>query len=134
MKNKFQFNFGAVPKHLLENTIALVAAQLKSNGWEFGDDYQRFCREFNDVYIIFGDRGNVNEWNRGIWKPSEFTVYHPLSDWDTWSKIKYAGDVIVKLNSTYDATVSAEDVRVGCQTFSHDAIFNLAAAIKNFKK
>ena len=134
MSNKFQLNFGAVPKEILNATVELVAAQLKENGWELDESVRTTLFKYGDVYIIFSDERANSEWNIGKWRPSEYPVYHPLNDWAKWSKIRYDVAVTIKLNDEYSAIVSKDDVKVGCQTFTHTAILEVAEAIKKRKK
>lgn len=42
--------------------------------------------------------------------------------------------ITVKLNSEYSAIVSKDGVEVGCQKFTHNALLELAEAIKNITK
>jgi hypothetical protein len=42
--------------------------------------------------------------------------------------------VVVRLNDSYDAEVTAEGVVVGCQTFKHGVILELAEKVDQFMK
>lgn len=42
--------------------------------------------------------------------------------------------ITVKLNDTYEAVVSKDGIRVGCQTFSHDVVNELKKAIEQINK
>jgi hypothetical protein len=41
---------------------------------------------------------------------------------------------LIKLNDDYSAVVTLEGVKVGCQTFTHEAVLAVAKAIEQFNK
>ena len=48
--------------------------------------------------------------------------------------VEYSKEINVKLNDKYDAVVSKDGIKVGCQTFSHDIVEKLKRAIEEINK
>ena len=136
---KFQLDFSKIPTALRQSIATLVASELTDNGWDFSAVHQNLLTKHRgDMYIIFGDRADCSsEWNPTAYHPLEYTVYHPVNDWDKWTTIIAKSESETRtfeLNSQYTAVIQKNgDVEVGCQTFPYKLIQELAHASEQFK-
>ena len=136
MTTKFQLNFKLIPTALRGTIAKLVQDQLVKMGYStkglITGTLEGVVTGQDAKMIILNniDDCNVITWNYTEPSINGGTVYHPINDWDIWTKFVYTTPVItVELNSEYTAVVSLENVKVGCQTFSFDKIANLMNAV-----
>ena len=131
----FGINFAGVPIAVRQALAPVIIETLEKNGWTMDKLHVLSSNIFDvddDVYLILGDTGNRESWcySRSGGSGSKFEL---LAGWNQWSVIKCVKpipDISIKLNSEYTATVSEENVTVGCQTFDFNAVLDLAAAVK----
>lgn len=66
--------------------------------------------------------------------PKEFVIYKTLGEvTEALSKEISSASPILKLNSEYTAEVTKDVVKVGCQTFTHEKVLELAELVKKVR-
>jgi hypothetical protein len=133
----FQISFKNVPKPIVEAIIPTITIELAKNGWEFSECTKSQLTAYENVSILFGEKGNQSEWNIGVYTGGTFTaatIYHVINDWDKWTSIKYVPRTtdIVLLNGGEDFAIIHKngDVEVNGHTFGYAAIQHLAEKAK----
>lgn len=87
---KFQLDFSSVPLELRPVIFEKVVSVLLKNGFKNGMDRTGFiCGKSKADYLVIGYHHDYLDYNFNPFLPEDFTVYNVISDWDTWTKIKF---------------------------------------------
>lgn len=136
MKNKIRIEFDKIPKAFLAATHEVVQKKLFELGYSWLIERAKVsnCCDFlwaERGFLYFGDSRNDDD---GDTSPEN--VYVMPGDFDKMveylSKKDYRDEI--KLNSEYNATVTQEGVKVGCQSFTFEAIEGLYESVQKAKK
>lgn len=107
--------------------LTVIVNFLWSKGFHYNElSVEKFIEEwFTDHYyyiVIYPDDKSLG----GNHSPCGSLVLLTMGDLFT---AEWPVSIIVKLNDSYTAVVTKEQVQVGCQTFTHSAVLELAAAV-----
>jgi len=97
------------------------SAKFNNSGWDcYGNNYYLLLYDNNRLMYDGGHKHYAN--------------VTQVSTLEFIEAVKKKREVSVKLNSEYSAIVTKENVKVGCQTFTHEVILEVAEAIKKLTK
>ena len=83
-----------------------------------------------DTYYDILSSDRISLGNNGAWYIKPITSIKEISEKELNKLTKQK--ITVKLNDSYSAEITKENVKLNCQEFSHEAIKNLAKELENF--